>query len=852
MQQISGEQVTPTYADQGYTGDTPCQAAKAAGSDLQAIRLHGFVLLPNAIGQLGSVFPLEPRPVASQPSSIKIDTEKHQIIMRVILICIFNLLGCTVLCLLFVNILMKTVSAVNSFRLAPIAVAARTFMGCLMLAAGYESLAADAQKTASSNVEALSTVEVTASADASAEGLAKPYAGGQVARGARVGLLGTQDVMDTPFSTSAYTSQLIQDQQAAGVADVLLNDPTVRAARGFGNFQEMYVIRGFPVPSDDMTYNGLYGVLPRQYVASELVERVEVLRGANAFLNGGTGAVSGFGIGGTVNVLPKRASNEPLSRITAGIDNGGHALLSTDISRRFGPDQNTGLRLNAARRDGSGTVKNEDRELSLLSIGADFRSRDVRLSADVGYQDHRINAPRPSVTPAFGATSLPAAPNASSNFAQSWTFAKERSTFATARAEFDLSDASTAWVGFGLRNGDEENRLANPTSTAAGATNAYRFDNIRKDQARTAEVGLRHQFATGDVKHTAVVSASYYQLDSRNAWGGSDWSANGFLGDVLGNLYTRTPVAIPAIVNRRGNYADPLLTFRNQSTTVALADTMAFAGDRVKLTVGARHQQIDNREYDYDTGARTKRYDESKLLPMAGVVFRMQPELSLYANYIEGLTAGDTAPWNATNVGQSLAPHVSKQQEAGLKYDGGRIGASVALFSTTKPFGMLNSSSLFVDGGEQRNQGVEFSVFGEAARGVRLLGGLTLLDGKIVSGVNGALEGNRAIGVPRSQATLGADVDVPGVAGLAFNTRVIYTGSQYADANNTLSIPSWTRVDVGARYITEINKQVVTFRARVDNLFDRNYWASTGGYPGYGYLVLGTPRTLTVSATVDF
>lgn len=742
---------------------------------------------------------------------------------------------------------MSRTSAPKSCPLLPIAAAARLLAGSLILAAGVDAMAAEQVQAAKDKT--LEAVEVTASADASAEGLTKSYAGGEVARGGRVGLLGNQDIMDTPFSSTAYTSQLIRDQQAKSVADVLLNDPTVRSARGFGNFQELYVIRGFPVPSDDMTYNGLYGVLPRQYVAAELIERVEVLRGANAFLNGGTGAVSGFGIGGTVNVLPKRAGNDPLNQITAGIDNGGHALLATDISRRFGSDQSTGLRINAARRDGTGTIKREDRELSLLSVGADFRGRGLRLSADAGFQDHRINQPRPSVTPNGG---IPVAPYASSNFAQPWTFAKERTTFATARAEFDLDDATTAWAAIGLRQSDEENRLANPTSTAAGATNAYRFDNIRKDQVRTGEVGLRHQFSTGDVKHTAVVSASHFQLASRNAWGGSNWAANGWQGDVLGNLYSPGNVAMPAIVNTSGNYADPLVTMRNHSTTFALADTLAFAGDRVRLTLGARHQSIDNREYDYNSGVQSKRYDESRIMPMAGVVFRMQPDLSLYANYIEGLTAGDTAPWNATNAGRSLAPHVSKQQEVGVKYDAGSIGAGIALFSTTKPFGMLNSSNLFVDGGEQRNQGVEFSVFGEAARGVRLLGGLTLLDGEITRVVTGSLAGKQPIGVPRSQASVGADIDVPGIAGLAVNTRLVYTGSQYANSDNTLSIPAWTRVDVGARYVTEINKQYVTFRARIDNLFDRNYWASTGGYPGYGYLVLGAPRTLTVSATVDF
>ncbi len=743
-------------------------------------------------------------------------------------------------------------SSLNSspVRLLPIAAAARFLVSGLVLAAACDAIAADTTQIQGEEREkTLTAIEVTASADASAEGLAQPFAGNQVARGGRVGLLGNQDIMDTPFSTTAYTSTLIQDLQATSVADVLQNDPTVRSARGFGNFQEVYVIRGFPVPSDDMTYNGLYGVLPRQYLAAELVERIEVLRGANAFLNGGTGAVSGFGIGGTVNVLPKRAANEPLTEITAGIGSGGHALLSTDISRRFGADQNTGVRINAVRRDGSGAVRNEDRELSLLSIGADFRSRDLRLSADAGFQEHQVNAPRPSVTPAGG---IPDAPDASRNFAQPWTFARERSLFATARAEFDLSEATTAWAAFGLRNGDEENRLANPTSTVAGVTSAYRFDNMRKDQGRTAEVGMRHRFSTGEVKHTAVVSASTYQLESRNAWGGSDWFANGFRGDVLGNLYSPSGVPMPAIINARGNYGDPLVTFRNQSSSIAVADTLVFAEDRIRVTVGMRHQQMDNREYDYDSGAQTKRYQESRLTPMAGVVFRMRPDLSLYANYIEGLTAGDTAPWNASNAGRSLSPHVTQQQEIGIKYDGGRIGAGVSLFSTTKPFGMLNSSSLFVDGGEQRNRGIEVSVFGEAVRGVRVLGGLTLIDGEITRGVDGALEGKRPIGVPKAQATLGADIDVPGVSGLAISPRLVYTASQYADAGNTMAIPSWTRVDIGARYVTEINKQLVTFRARIDNLLDRDYWASTGGYPGYGYLVLGAPRTLSVSATVSF
>lgn len=101
-------------------------------------------------------------------------------------------------------------------------------------------------------VQSLPVVTIRASADASAQGLSPNYAGGQVARGGRAGILGTRDNMDTPFSITSYTNELIQDRQAKSVADVLQNDAGVRVARGFGNFQEAYFVRGFILSSDDV------------------------------------------------------------------------------------------------------------------------------------------------------------------------------------------------------------------------------------------------------------------------------------------------------------------------------------------------------------------------------------------------------------------------------------------------------------------------------------------------------------------------------------------------------------------------------------------------------------------------
>ena len=110
----------------------------------------------------------------------------------------------------------------------------------------------------------------------------------------------------------------------------------------------------------------------------------------------------------------------------------------------------------------------------------------------------------------------------------------------------------------------------------------------------------------------------------------------------------------------------------------------------------------------------------------------------------------------------------------------------------------------------------------------------------------------RSIGAPKTQLSLGGEWDVPGAAGLSLNARAVYTSTQYADLANTKQLPSWTRLDLGARYLTQVAGRDVTLRARVDNVADRNYWASAVSSFGAGSLVLAAPRTVVVSATVAF
>ena len=684
--------------------------------------------------------------------------------------------------------------------------------------------------------------------DASQVELRDSFAGGQVSRGGRAGILGNLDMMDSPFASTNFTADIIREQQARSIADVLQNDPVVRVAKGFGNFQELYVMRGFPVYSDDMTYNGLYGVLPRQYVAAELSERVEVFRGASAFLNGA--APGGSGLGGSVNIVPKRAGDDPLNRVTLGYESQGHWYGAADVSRRFGDDsQSTGVRANFVQRGGETSIDNQDRELSVAAIGIDHDSDNFRLSLDLGYQDHQVDSPRPAVTPG---SAIPEAPDSDTNFAQEWTYTNERQFFGAVRGEYDFTDNITAWAAYGFRSGEEDNVFANPRQAEAnGDFSAYRFDNVRNDEIRSGEVGLNIEFKTASVGHTIITSASTFSLESENAYAFSDFS--GFAGNIYNPVTATMPDADFFI---GGDLSNPLITEKTDLSSFALADMISFNDGKVLLTLGGRVQNIETRTFDYNTGDELSGYDVSQFTPVVGIVYKSSEQVSYYANYIEGLLPGEVAPASSggepiENAGEVFDPYSAEQIEVGVKYDAGQYGGSLSVFNTSKQSSIVEDNVFSTDG-EQQNQGLELSVFGMPTSNLRVLGGFTWLDAEMTKTQDGTLDGKTAIGVPDLQANINIEWDVDALPGLTVDARAAYTSKQYASADNSLEVDASNRFDLGVRYSFLAGMTDITLRARVDNVFDNNYWASVGGFPGSNYLVLSEPRTFRLSASFNF
>ncbi|MCB5187793.1 TonB-dependent receptor [Methylobacillus caricis] len=680
----------------------------------------------------------------------------------------------------------------------------------------------------------LPEVAVTTHAE-SANKLPPDYAGGQTARGGRLGLLGNKDILDTPFSVTQYTAKLIEDQQAQSIGDVLVNDPSVRNTYSRSSGRDEFNIRGFTLFNYDVLYNGLYGVTPRNTSSLIGIERIEVLRGPNALLNGMAPAGS---VGGSINLVPKRAGTTPLNRLTLSHIDDSQLETHIDVARRFGEEQQLGVRVNAMTSSGDTPVDNAKESLDAIAIGLDFQGERLRIEGDFNYQ-HRNTQGRGGLLFAPSTGRIASAPDADKNFIQKWTYWKTNEVSGAVRAEFDVTPA---WTLYGALGGKEydfkslQTQMQLQNTQGLLAFRPYRLDESIKNLS--AEAGAKGKFTTGPVEHELVLSINSFSQENRLLR-----SPN--VPFAFSNIYSPVNFSEPTLV-LSGNLPK---TSESRLRSLAIADTISLADRKVQLTLGARHQQVEASNFNGTTGIRTDHYDKSDLTPAVALVIRPTEQLSFYGNYIEALNQGSTAPTGATNAGQMFAPAVSKQHEAGVKYDFGRFATTLSAFQIERPAGFTDPTTQRFDmDGEQRNRGIELITQGEAIDHVRVLGGLAWTQGKLTQTEGGTNDGNTAPAVPRLQFNLAGEWDTPIVPGLTLTARMVHTSPQYVNAENTQKIPTWTRYDLGARYAFVAGKTPITMRGTIENLFDKNYWLSAAREG----LTVGAPRTVLLSVSADF
>jgi len=711
------------------------------------------------------------------------------------------------------------------FALAPIACAAFSL---------YSVLSVSAIHAQTDNPPLLETITVTATPPTKQQP-APAWAGGDIARSGTVGLLGQRDMMDTPFATVNYTRQFIQDSQLQTTSElVTLTDPSAYHVNTFGSIGDGVNIRGL---SAARAFNGLYGVSMAWKLPVEFAERIEVLKGPSAMLNG---MHRQNGLGGSINVIPKRALDTPTAQLTTSWQSASQTGVHADVGQRFGRDKAFGIRVNGRWRDGTTAYKGQKWRNELSTVALDWRGDKVRLSTDLYYNhDDRKGV----VTGAGLAAGLnvPAPPDHHKLLGPDWTFAYSAGRGAVLRADVDVNASTSAYVNYAHSRFQFHSMIGVPAQIFNSAGDMR--INLRQQRSRvdndSAAAGVNTRFATGAVQHELAVNAAWHQEDLYFTVKNTPVLPGFWFTNIYDPVWPQEP-------DMRFDARVPL-SFKFMLSSVGVADTLSMLDKRVQLTLGMRRQNVVEDNFSTTTGIVTSRYDQSANTPTVALLVKLGSRLSVYTNYIEGLSPGEAAPNSALNAGEILPPYKTRQMEAGLKADFGTLASQFSVFDIRMANEHLDPvTNVFSADGQQRNRGAEWSVFGQpitSLPNLRVTGGIAYLSARLRKTELASIQGNRATATPQWQGKLGVQWRVPALPGLTIGGNLIAVSKQYRNNANTQANPGRSIVDMSARYTARVAGRTLTLRTRIHNLTNKVYWSGSA---------VGTRRSYALSASMDF
>ncbi|QHJ01352.1 TonB-dependent siderophore receptor [Xylophilus rhododendri] len=656
---------------------------------------------------------------------------------------------------------------------------------------------------------------------------------------------------EVPVSATVIDSRQLQASGARRLADLTRFDSSVSDAYDSPGYWDFVSVRGFVL---DNRFNYRREGLPisaETTIPLDNKERVEILKGTSG-IQAGTSAP-----GGLVNYVVKRPTDKDIREVRIEAGSRASLLGAVDLSSRFGEDRQFGLRINAAQERLRPQLHNLDGERSLLAVAADWRiDRDSLLEAE--FEWSRKSQPSQQAFSLLGST-LPAPPDPRLNLNnQPWS---QPSVFEALTGTLRYSRAiNSDWrwsAQVGQQRLKSQDRLAYAFGCGAegnfdrfcsnGTYDMYDFrsENDRRLQ-QAANLGLQGKLMTGAVRHDLSVGLTASRVRNRF----QDQAYN-YVGD--GNVNGSAV-----------NPADPTLTGTNtnrdeHSLELSLQDAIRWTPD-LTTWAGLRQTHLSRDSVQTD-GSNPTGYTQDVTTPWLAVSYKLAGSSFAYASFGQGVES-QVVPNRPQydNAGQALPVLKSRQWELGLKGGERAWSWQTAYFHINRPVSNLDACANLgltpctgANDGEAVHQGIEAS--GQWMQGPwRLNGGVTLIDAKRQgSSQDPTLNGKRPVNVPKQVVRAQAGWRVPGMAGLELTGGLSYEGKREVTPDNSIELPSWTRLDAGLRFEQRTAAgSTITWTAAVDNLTDRRYWRESPSQYGHIYLFPGAARSFRVGMRVGF
>jgi iron complex outermembrane recepter protein len=694
-----------------------------------------------------------------------------------------------------------------------------------------------------------------------------------------VGTLDGATLAETPLSATVITRELLNDQGARLLSDVVKNDASIGEDYAPVGYYGDFEIRGFPIDlATGMQINGMT-IAGEQDVPLENKERVEFLKGIAGVESGVASA------GGLISYVTKRPA--AIEAADLATDHRGSTYGAVDLGWLFGKQKQVGVRVNLAGERIASYVNFTNGWRAMGAGAADWKiSSKAILKGDFEYQ-HKVQRDG-SGYQLLGGTVLPDLDRIYPSTMlgeQSWVKPNTFDTLNTgARLDYELPRGWRTFAATSYSHSLIDDNVIyaygcgyqTACDGSPGSAPGYFFspdgDYDIYDYRNPGELRINAQaeaLATGHVKtgpitHDISVGGEVFrrsvQMPSSSVYEyvGSE---NIYEPNLSFSIEIDPGTGLPGVAGAR------VLDEDNHQSAAVMQDRMHIPG-RIQLLAGGRFNSVRDHNYSGTDVSGNPSFTEKTIwLPQYAITFNPVENLTLYGNYGVLLSLGPQAPWWAG--GYYLSPFFTRQAEIGAKYQPGqRILLTAAVFHMHAPFfypkdlgagadcfGNETTSEAplcFLSKGRETHDGIELNAEGKATNWLRLTGSAAAIRATSDNTGTPAFDNKQVLNVPHLRTALFADVLLPHTHGLHLMPGWSYTGRKEATRDDTVSVSGYNLFNLGARYTPGGEQGRVTLRLYADNITNKRYWKDTGANYGDSFLWLGAPTTVRLSAHYTF
>ncbi len=637
-------------------------------------------------------------------------------------------------------------------------------------------------------------------------------------------------LLDVPQAVTVVTDKLVADQGITSMGEAFRYMPGVGTSQGEGN-RDTPVLRGNSTTADFFV-DGIRDDV--QYFRDVYnLERIEALKGANAMIFGRGGS------GGVINRVTRQADG--MDHASGSVQVGSHQRRRATVDYGTGIGTNAGFRINAMYEDSDSFRDdvNVKRYGANPTFGIDFGDNTRLHLSYERFHDERV-ADRG--VPSLNGQPLDVEP---STFFGNPALSPVDATVDAFDATLDHVFSENLSVRNHLRWADYDKMYQNVFPSSVNATGTLvtlaAYNNATQRKNLFNQTDLVWKLTTGSIQHTVLAGAE--------------------LGRQVTDNFRQTGYFAPGrnVVPLASPNVNVPVEFRQSATDAAnhgVAKVVAFyVQDQIDFSpnwqaiIGLRHDDFSVDLRNNRTGERL-RSEDRMLSPRAGVIYKPRDNVSIYGSYSKAFQprAGDQLASLKADT-ESLQPESSVNREIGAKWDiKPDLQASLAVYRLDRGNVAVvdpadATKMVLVDG--QYVRGVELGVAGRITDAWQLMGGYAYQTGEITATQSSsALRGNRLAQLPQHSASLWNRYDISPAIGVGLG--IVYRGSIYANVDNKVAVPAFTRFDAALYWTLNPMLQV---QVNIENVTNTRYFASAHSNSN---ISPGGPRSAWISLNYHF